>query len=48
MSDNKNTGCARLWVCPECKWVTELTYEDLAEIGNPICNECDCEMVLEN
>lgn len=28
----------RLWRCPECGRTTEFNYEDLAEIGVPLCN----------
>ena len=37
---------SRPWTCPDCARVTRVTYEELAEVGSPICPDCDIEMVL--
>jgi len=37
---------SRPWTCPGCARVTRVTYEELAEVGSPICPDCDIEMVL--
>ena len=36
-----------MWKCPECGFVVELSYEDLAEVGTPMCWECDRTMNLQ-
>ena len=33
------------WKCPDCGWTTLFSYQDIVEIGNPIC-KCDTEMEL--
>jgi len=38
--------CRGTWECPECGETVEVFYEDLADIGTPICGVCDCEMDL--
>jgi ABC-type ATPase with predicted acetyltransferase domain len=35
-----------VWACKECGFEANLSYEDLADVGNPICPDCDCEMEL--
>ena len=37
----------RLWKCSKCDYEVWLTYEELAEVGIPICPEDgdDCELV---
>lgn len=37
---------SRVWTCPECGRTIEHSYEALAEVGMPICEDCDCEMEL--
>lgn len=37
---------SRWWVCPQCYGEILWSYEQMAEAGNPICNECDIEMEL--
>lgn len=37
----------RKWKCPHCGKVIEWSYNDLADAGTPICNDCDFEMELE-
>lgn len=32
------------WVCPECGRTVKHDYEGLADVGCPICTDCDCEM----
>jgi hypothetical protein len=34
------------WKCPDCSRVVECSYEDLVEVGNPYCSDCDIEMQL--
>ena len=36
----------RTWKCPECGRTIEHSYEALAEVGTPICSDCDIEMEL--
>ena len=36
----------RDWRCDECGWTTCASYETIAEIGTPMCSECDIEMTL--
>jgi len=42
----KDLDDSRSWRCPECGLEAVVSYEDLAEIGNPICDQCDVEMEL--
>ncbi len=37
---------ARLWRCPQCRYQVHCSYEQLAEVGVPICPDCDVEMDL--
>lgn len=32
------------FVCPECKITKEIMIEDLIEVGNPYCSDCDTYM----
>jgi hypothetical protein len=32
------------WLCPECKESNQIDGTELAQIGVPICNECETEM----
>jgi len=34
------------WQCPECQFVTDWSYLDLVERGNPVCPNDDEEMEL--
>ena len=34
------------WKCPECGKVMHHSYAALADVGSPICGDCDCEMDL--
>ena len=34
------------WQSPECQYITDWSYLDLAEAGNPICPNDDEEMEL--
>jgi hypothetical protein len=36
----------RTWKCPDCGRTVEHSYEALAEVGTPICTDCDTEMEL--
>jgi hypothetical protein len=36
----------RLWQCPRCRQSAEVSYDDLAIVGTPLCSDCDCEMEL--
>lgn len=36
--------CVGIWTCEDCGYTVELTYEGLAEIGNPICTDPDCPL----
>ena len=36
----------RAWKCPECGRTIEHSYEALAEVGTPICSDCDIEMEM--
>ena len=31
----------RAWKCPGCGKTVDVTYEALAEVGTPICTDCD-------
>lgn len=37
----------RTWKCPDCGQTIEHSYEALAEVGTPICSDCDSEMELQ-
>jgi len=37
---------ARTWGCGDCDRTVRLTCEELAEAGNPICQDCEEEMAL--
>ena len=40
-------GCyCRTWKCPDCGRLIEHSYEALAEVGTPICSNCDTEMEM--
>lgn len=36
----------RTWKCPDCGRTIEHSYEALAEVGTPICSDCETEMEL--
>jgi len=36
----------RSWLCPSCGRTSWLSYEELAEVGSPICGDCDTVMHL--
>ena len=36
----------RKWRCPECGLSVDHSYEALADVGVPICRECDIEMEM--
>lgn len=38
--------CTRRWKCPSCSRTVDLTYEELADTGFPICTDCDLEMEM--
>jgi len=38
--------CTRQWKCPSCGREIEHSYEALAEVGTPICSDCDLEMEM--
>jgi len=37
---------ARRWKCPSCGRSIEHTYKALAEVGTPICGDCDTDMEM--
>ena len=37
---------SRQWKCPNCSRTIEHSYEALAEVGTPICSDCDIEMEM--
>lgn len=37
---------ARQWRCPQCSYQVNCSYEQLAEVGIPMCPDCDVEMIL--
>jgi len=39
-------GPCHTWKCPDCGRTVEHSYEALAEVGTPICPDCDVEMQL--
>ena len=43
-----NINCSRPWACKCCHFTIWLSYEKLAEIGTPVCTNCDEEMELED
>jgi len=44
--EEKNVEYVRTWECPDCGWKAAVSYSQLAEVGNPICDQCDVEMEL--
>jgi uncharacterized protein (DUF983 family) len=36
------------WVCPDCGHAILHSYGALADVGNPICEKCDCDMELQS
>ena len=36
------------WTCPECGHKIMHSYGALADVGNPICMECDVDMELDS
>ena len=38
--------CTKQWKCPSCGRTVEHSYEALAEVGTPICTDCDIEMEI--
>ena len=40
------TSYCGTWKCPDCSRGTEHSNEALAEIGTPICSDCDTKMQL--
>lgn len=36
----------RIWECPECSFTAEMSYDDITDVGNPICTDCDIKMEL--
>lgn len=36
----------RRWKCPDCGRIIEHSYEALADVGTPICDDCDRSMEL--
>ena len=36
----------RKWKCPECSRMVDCSYEQLVEVGNPYCSDCDIEMQM--
>ena len=38
---------ARTWQCPQCGLSLEISYDQLAEHGGPVCDHCDCDMELQ-
>ena len=38
--------CVRQWKCPDCGKTIDHTYEALADVGIPICGDCDCDMEM--
>ncbi len=42
----REAGYCRTWKCPDCSRIIEHSYEALAEVGTPICSDCDTEMEL--
>ena len=36
----------RAWNCPDCGRVIHISYEELAQVGSPICTDCDRHMQL--
>lgn len=37
---------ARQWHCPQCSYQVHCSYEQLVEVGTPLCPDCDVEMDL--
>ena len=33
-----------IWICPECMFGQDWTYQDLMERGTPVCPNCDIDM----
>ena len=51
MDSNKNLDNAQInveWVCPICKMTKMVNQCDIAEIGVPMCSECECEMGIDS
>lgn len=39
-------SCSRQWECPECHRVIDHSYDALADVGIPICSDCDVDMEI--
>jgi len=37
-------GYSRLWHCPDCCRTARVAYEELVEVGTPLCPDCDRPM----
>jgi hypothetical protein len=42
----REASYCRTWKCPDCGETIEHSYEALAEVGTPICSNCDTEMEM--
>jgi len=36
------------WECPECNATVEWSYLELVDQGNPVCDDCYCDMEVTN
>jgi len=42
----RQASYCRTWTCPHCGRSVLVSYEDLVEVGCPLCGDCDTEMTL--
>ena len=45
-SSQADPSCTRHWKCPNCGRTIDHSYEALAEVGIPICTDCDVYMEM--
>ena len=36
----------REWKCPDCGLVVKCSYDQLVDVGNPVCSDCDIDMTM--
>ena len=43
---HKSRPYSRKWKCPECGLSVDHPYEALADVGGPVCRDCDIDMEM--
>ncbi len=39
----ENDSVLSVWKCPECGEMYETTFANIAEVGTPVCPDCDID-----